>query len=125
VAIKYSRVSTKDPELQQVQVEVERGFSQVPEPEPDGIVRIDTASGTKTYTVKDTDKHVVCVTIAGPLTVGLPAPSTKRVIGVLANGANTATVQRQDGKVCSFGASKALANAAALFVADGVDWYLG
>lgn len=125
-AVHFSRVATHDPVIEQLQKELERCFSNIPAPvtDADGIVRIDNASGAKTYTVTDADKHVVCITNGGPLTVALPAPTAKRVIGILANGPHQATVQRADGKDCSFGPSKALDNAASLFVADGVDWYL-
>lgn len=126
MAIDYSRVATSDPVLKQVQDEVARSFSNVPDPvtAADGIVRIDTASGTRTYSVKAADVHLVCITNGGPLTVALPSPGTKRLLGVIANGANAVTVQRSDGKTCSFGQSKTLTNAASLFVADGTDWYL-
>jgi hypothetical protein len=109
----------------QVQTEVERSFSSIPDSVPDGITRIDNASGARTYTVVDTDRHVVCITNGGPLTVSIPTPATKRTLGIIANGPNPVTVQRSDGAQMSFGASVTLANEASLFVSDGTDWYLG
>ena len=132
MAVQFSRITPKLEDKQvvdalgQLQTEIERGFSHSePSAGPDGIVRVDTAAGLKSYSVKDNDQHVVAITNGGPLTVALPNPSASRVLGVIGSGANACTVQRSDGKLTSFGASKSLTNAAAVFVADGTDWYLG
>ena len=127
MAIEYSRVPVKDPELDKVQTEIKRSFQSIPVPatSSDGIVRVDTASGTRTYAVKDTDQHIVGITNGGPLTISLPSPAIKRTLGVIGSGANKVTVQRSDGKAMSFGSSKELQDAASLFTSDGTDWYLG
>ncbi len=128
MAVEYSRVPVKDPELDKVQTEIKRSFQSIPAPDnaSDGIVRVDTASGTRTYTVKDTDQHIVGITNGGPLSVALPNPKdNKRTLGVIGSGANKVTVQRSDGKAMSFGQVKELQDAASLFTSDGTDWYLG
>ena len=126
--VAYDKVTTDNHDLNVVQAHVQRAFenaaaqADVPT-EADGIVRLDTARGVKVYAVRDADRHVVVLTNGSPATVGLPAPTIKRIVGILANGANPVTVQRKDGKACSFGQTKTLQNSASLFVADGQDWF--
>lgn len=127
MGVAYDKVTTQDPELNQVQAHVEAAFASVPDvpTQADGIVRLDTARGAVTYQIRDADRHVVVITNGAKATIALPSPKIKRTLGVIASGANPVTVQRSDGLQNSFGVSKTLTNEASLFVSDGTDWYLG
>ena len=130
MGVSFSRIAAAlDPKLELalglLQDQIQHSFSNVPDAATDGITRQNSASGPFTYTPKDTDKHVVCITGGGPITVALPTPAAKRLLNVIANGPGSVIVKRADGKPCSFGGVKVLKDAAQLFVADGVDWYLG
>ena len=125
MGVPFNKVTTQDQELNQVQAEVARSFQSIPDPvsDADGIVTVDTSSGTRTFTIPDTCKHLVCLTAGNAITVSLTSPSPKRTVVVVCAGQNKVTVQRQDSKASTWGQTLDLANAESrLFVADGKTW---
>lgn len=131
MAYDYQKVQTQDTDLNKVQTNIAALGQSIPSPEETvqaaislGIV---TVKGPKTYMVGDTDRHVVCYTVGGPVTVALPSPSVPRALGVLctvaASGAGQVTVQRKDGQPSNFGSQVLLdPGSARVFVADGKNW---
>jgi len=125
MGVSYDKVTTEDPQLNQVQGKIAEAFSKVPDPVPeaDGIVRIETASGNQQYKCKDSDRYVVGITSAFPLLVSLGAVSPKRTVLVICSGPKPVTVQRSDGRAMAGIQSRVLEQyQASLFVADGKDW---
>jgi hypothetical protein len=123
--VPYDKVTTSNQDLNQVQANIARAFQAVPDPvsDGDGIVTVDTASGTKTFLIPESCKNLVCLTNGNALTVSLPSPATKRTVFVVCAGNNPVTVQRQDGQTSAWGQSLTLAKAESrLFVANGTTW---
>lgn len=126
MAIPFDKITTQNPELNAVQARVERAFGLVPTPvtEADGIVPVETASGTKQYKCKDSDRYVVGYTSGQPLTVSLGALAPRRTVLVICNGPRPVTVQRSDGKPFPSGSTHVLEQfQSGLFVSDGKEWH--